>query len=144
MAWIKLEESWCRLTKFWSLNHLFTDHKCCSKNGSDSWLWFVPDQIKFHWKSCSSPNCAKELKNVKYTLVNHYHCHYIYHHYMNLVHGPARHESFVAQWLEHPTGCSEGLRFNSCRGSDVFFVPCSGNVHHILSYSHYCCYRNCP
>ena len=27
---------------------------------------------------------------------------------MNLVHGPARHESFVAQWLEHLTGCSKG------------------------------------
>ena len=67
-----------------------------------------------------------------------------YHHYMNLVHGPARHESFVVQWLEHPTGCSEGLRFNSCRGSEFFFVPCSGNVHHILSYSHYCCYRARP
>ena len=23
---------------------------------------------------------------------------------MNLVYGPARHESFVAQWLEYPTG----------------------------------------
>ena len=42
---------------------------------------------------------------------------------MNLVYGPAHRESFVAQWLEHPTSvqkvigsiyCSRGIRFLLC------------------------------
>ena len=30
--------------------------------------------------------------------------------YLNLVYGPARHESFVAQWLEHLTGVRKVIR----------------------------------
>ena len=36
--------------------------------------------------------------------------------YMNLVYGLVRHESLVAQWLEHPTGvCAEHRRFDFCQ-----------------------------
>ena len=42
--------------------------------------------------------------------------------YMNLVYGPAHHESFVAQWLEHPTRWMDGHRFNCCRGTQILSV----------------------
>ena len=40
--------------------------------------------------------------------------------------GPARHEPFVAQWLEHPTGVRKVIGSTHDVGdSDFFFVPCS-------------------
>ena len=51
--------------------------------------------------------------------------------YMNFVHCPARHESFVAQWLEHPTGVRKVI--GSIPVRNFFFVPCSWHVDHIIS-----------
>ena len=45
--------------------------------------------------------------------------------YINLVHGPAHHKSFVAQWLEHPTTVWKIIGSILVGGSDFFFVPCS-------------------
>ena len=42
---------------------------------------------------------------------------------MNLVYGPARLKSFVAQWLEHLTGVQKVIMFNSCRGVSFIFCP---------------------
>ena len=42
--------------------------------------------------------------------------------YMNLVCGPARHEPFVAQWLEHPTGVLKVIGSIPIGDSDFFFV----------------------
>ena len=39
--------------------------------------------------------------------------------------GPDRNESFVAQWLEHPTGVRKVIGSVPVGDSDVFFVPCS-------------------
>ena len=41
--------------------------------------------------------------------------------YMNLVHGKARHKSFVAQWLEHPTGVRKVIGLSSV-GDSVSFL----------------------
>ena len=43
---------------------------------------------------------------------------------MNLVYGTARHESFVAKWLEHPTGVRKVINSIPVGNSDFFFVPC--------------------
>ena len=42
--------------------------------------------------------------------------------YMNLVCGPARHEPFVAQWLEHPPGVLKVIGSIPIGDSDFFFV----------------------
>ena len=39
--------------------------------------------------------------------------------------GPARNESFVAQWLEHPTGVRKVIGSIPVGDSNVFLVPCS-------------------
>ena len=52
-----------------------------------------------------------------------------------LVYGPACHESFVAQWLEHPTGVRKVLVSIPVGDSHFFFVPCSWHVNHIISQS---------
>ena len=39
--------------------------------------------------------------------------------------GPAHHESFVAQWLEHPTGVWKVIGSIPVGDSNVFLVPCS-------------------
>ena len=44
--------------------------------------------------------------------------------YMNLACGPTRPESFVAQWLEHPTGVQKVIGSIPVEDSDFFFVPC--------------------
>ena len=44
--------------------------------------------------------------------------------YMNLEYGPARHECFVAQWLEHPTSVRKVIhRFDSSHGIRLFLCP---------------------
>ena len=43
----------------------------------------------------------------------------------NLVYGPARYESFVAQWLEHPTAILKVIGSTFVGDSDFFFGPCS-------------------
>ena len=53
---------------------------------------------------------------------------------MNLVYAPARHESFVAQWLEHPTGVRKVIGSIPVGDSDIFFVPFSSHVDHIISH----------
>ena len=46
--------------------------------------------------------------------------------YMNLVYGTASHESFVAQWLEHPTGAPKVISsIPGTSGTQTFFIPCS-------------------
>ena len=40
------------------------------------------------------------------------------------VYDPAHHESFVAQWLEHPTGLREVIGSICFGDSEFFFVPC--------------------
>ena len=47
--------------------------------------------------------------------------------------GPARNESFVAQWLEHPTGVRKVIGSIPVGDSNVFLVPCSSHVDHIIS-----------
>ena len=43
--------------------------------------------------------------------------------YMNLlVYGPASHEFFFAQWLEHPTGAQKVIDSITVENSDFFFV----------------------
>ena len=43
---------------------------------------------------------------------------------MNLVFGPARHESYVTQWLiEHPTGVRKVIDSISVEDSDFFLCP---------------------
>ena len=42
--------------------------------------------------------------------------------YMNLISSPAHHESFAAQWLEHPTKVMGSIPVGD---SDFFFVPSS-------------------
>ena len=56
--------------------------------------------------------------------------------HMNLVYGTARHESFVAQWLEHPTGVRKVIGSIPVWDSDFFLVPCLWHVDHAIS--HYC------
>ena len=51
--------------------------------------------------------------------------------YMNLEYDPAPHESFVAQWLEHPTGLRKDIGSIPVGDSDFFFVPCSWHDHTI-------------
>ena len=51
--------------------------------------------------------------------------------YINLVHGPAHHKSFVAQWLEHLTTVWKIIGSIPVGNSDFFFVPCSWYVDHI-------------
>ena len=53
--------------------------------------------------------------------------------YMNLVYGPARHETFIAQWLEHPTGVRKVIGSIPVGDSDFFFVPYSWQVDYIIS-----------
>ena len=48
--------------------------------------------------------------------------------YNNLVYGLARHETFIAQWLEHPTGVRKVIGSIPVGDSDLFFVPCSRHV----------------
>ena len=52
--------------------------------------------------------------------------------YMYLVYGPARHESFIGQWLEHPLGFRKVVGSNPVGDSDFFFVPCSWHVEHTI------------
>ena len=53
--------------------------------------------------------------------------------YMNLVNGPARYKSLVAQWLEHPTGVRKVIGSIPVGDSDFSFVPYSWHVDHIIS-----------
>ena len=56
---------------------------------------------------------------------------------MNLVHGPAHHKRFVAQWLEHLTGVRKVIQVVGLipdRDSDFFFVLHSWHVDHIISH----------
>ena len=53
--------------------------------------------------------------------------------YLNLGYGPARHESFVAQWLEHPTGVGKVIGSIPVGDSDFFFVLCSWHVDHTIT-----------
>ena len=48
--------------------------------------------------------------------------------YMNLVYGPAHHESFVAQWLEHPTRWMEGHSSIAVGGTQIFSLSHAGDV----------------
>ena len=44
--------------------------------------------------------------------------------YMNQVYGLARHQSLVAQWLEHPTGVGKIIGSHLVGDLDIFFfVP---------------------
>ena len=43
---------------------------------------------------------------------------------MDLVCGLACHESFIAQWLEHPTSVQKDVGSILVRDSDFFFVSC--------------------
>ena len=52
---------------------------------------------------------------------------------MDLVCGLACHESFIAQWLEHPTGVQKVIGSILVRDSDFFFVPCLSHVDHVVS-----------
>ena len=40
--------------------------------------------------------------------------------YMNCVYGTASHESFVAQWLEHPTGAQKVIGSTTVADSHIF------------------------
>ena len=51
--------------------------------------------------------------------------------YRNLVYGPAHHESFEPQWLEHLTGVWKIIGLIPLGDSDSFFVPCSWHVDYI-------------
>ena len=53
---------------------------------------------------------------------------------MNLLYAPACHESFVAQWLEHPTGVWKAKGSIPVGDSDFFFLPCSRHVDYIISH----------
>ena len=52
---------------------------------------------------------------------------------MNLAYGPARHESFVAQWLEHPTGVRKVQFLSETR--EFFFVSCLSDIGYVISHS---------
>ena len=49
--------------------------------------------------------------------------------------------SFVAQWLEHPTGIQKVIGSIPIGYSEFFFVPCSWHVDHIISHC-FCIWSN--
>ena len=52
--------------------------------------------------------------------------------YINRVYSLAHHKSFVAQWLENPTGVRNVMGSIPVGDSDFFFVPCLWHVDHII------------
>ena len=53
---------------------------------------------------------------------------------MNLEYGTARHESLVAEWLEHPNDVRKVIGSIPVGDSDFFFVPRSRHVDHFISH----------
>ena len=64
---------------------------------------------------------------------------HIHIHHTTLAYGPARHKSFVAQLLEHPTAVRKVTGSIPVGDSDFFFAPCLWHVDHI-TYHDYCCF----
>ena len=54
--------------------------------------------------------------------------------HMTIVFYPARHESFLAQWLEHLTRVKKVINSIPVGDSDFFSFSCSWHVDHIMSF----------